>query len=620
MTTSALGRECSRFYRHALVAVCSASAIVGLSEFARAQQPSGQPIVHKVQGTNDRLEMVVNTSRILTLDQKVPQVQAANPDVVELTPLSATQVQVLAKKAGVTQVNLWDDKDNIHTIDVIVYGDTRELAMLLQSQFPTTSLRVVPTANSVIISGHVDDPNQISRITQIAEDFYPKVINNITVAGVQQVLLKVKVMEIARERLRNLGVDLRWLNDHNFLQTGLTGTLGVTSGTGAPVAKGFVSPLTPATEGLQLSGAVLDPNSSFFGFMEALRKDQLATILAEPNLVSYSGRPAFFNSGGEFPILVPQSLGTVSIQYKKFGTEVEFVPIVLGGNAIRLEIKPRVSEIDPTRSVTVNGINVPALRVREANTGVEMRAGQTLALAGLVQQRNDNVKRELPFFGELPFVGAVFRRVSAHSEEVELLIMVTPFLVDALDPCDVPRGGPGLFTGTPSDCQLYLKGHIEVPRCPADDACAPSRSPGSEYEYNGNYGYNGPPLGTAPPPMPLGPPMDAEMGPEMGPRREVIQGAEEVPPAARRSKPVQPSPNRNTTAATNAVPASQRRSAAPARPASGTVGNVTAGPNRAISYNPTNRVTMPAQPAQPASRPSAASPGFIGPVGYDVKQ
>ena len=150
---------------------------------APAQQPAGQSIVYKVQGTNERLEMVVNSSRILSMDQKVPQVQAANPDVVELTPLSATQVQLLAKKPGVTQVNLWDEQQKIHTVDVIVFPDSRELTMLLQSQFPTTALKVVPTANSVIISGHVDDPNQISRIIQIAEDFYPKVINNITIAG-----------------------------------------------------------------------------------------------------------------------------------------------------------------------------------------------------------------------------------------------------------------------------------------------------------------------------------------------------------------------------------------------------------------------------------------------------
>ena len=139
------------------------AALAGPQMASAQEPPNPQPIVYKVQGTNDRLEMVINSSRILTMDQKVPQVQAANPELVELTPLSATQVQLLAKKAGVTQINLWDESQKIHTIDVVIFPDARELTMLLQAQFPTTALRVVPTANSVIISGHVDDPNQISR-------------------------------------------------------------------------------------------------------------------------------------------------------------------------------------------------------------------------------------------------------------------------------------------------------------------------------------------------------------------------------------------------------------------------------------------------------------------------
>ena len=136
-------------------------------------------------------------------------------------------------------------------------------------------------------------------------------------------------------------------------------------------------------------------------------------ILSDPTLVTVSGRPAFFNSGGEFPILVPQSLGTVSIEYKKFGTQIDFVPIVLGNGNLRLEVRPRISEIDHTRSITINGTTVPGLRVREADTGVEMHPGQTLAIAGLVQTRSEARKqREIPWLGEMPYVGAAFRRTS----------------------------------------------------------------------------------------------------------------------------------------------------------------------------------------------------------------
>ena len=247
---------------------------------AKALEPLAQAVVFKVQGTNERLEMVVNSSRILTMDQKVPQVQAANPDVVELTPLSATQVQLLAKKAGVTQVNLWDENQKVHVIDVVIFPDARELSMLLQSQFPTTALRVVPTANSVILSGHVDDPNQISRIIQIAEDFYPKVINNITIAGVQQVLLKVKVMEVSRTKLRQLGFDFRAQSGQSFFQTAISNILGTNSGVfnpgGGPLGPiGVPDPLmvaTPSSDVLHLSFGIVNPNSAFLGFLDALEK------------------------------------------------------------------------------------------------------------------------------------------------------------------------------------------------------------------------------------------------------------------------------------------------------------------------------------------------------------
>ena len=590
----------------ALVLPLIATAQQRDEQVAMAQQPAGQAIVYKVQGTNERLEMVVSTSRILSMDQKVPQVSAANPDVVELTPLSATQVQILAKKPGVTQVNLWDEQQKIHTIDVIVYPDARELAMLLQSQFPTTALKVVPTANSVIISGHVDDPNEISRITQIAEDFYPKVINNITIAGVQQVLLKVKVMEVSRTRLRHLGIDLRYMPNgtQNFFQSSISEIL-------SKVASNATTFTIAGNDTMALG--VLTPNSAFFGFLDALREDDLATIMAEPNLVAYSGRPARFNSGGEFPIIVPQSLGTVSFQYKPYGTQVEFVPIVLGNNAIRLEVYPRVTEIDPSLSVTFNGFVVPALKVREANTGVELRAGQTLALAGLVQQRRVYKKRAVPWLGELPYLGAMFRDVQGQDEEVELLILVTPQLVEGMEPCEVPPVAPGTSTSSPSDFQLYLKGHIEVPRCPADDACAPSRSPGLMYEYS------------KPPGTPIAPP-----GPDFAPQDEVIEApAADASPAARRVKPpVKAGLPPATAAAPRAMPPKppSAASAPPSmrdRPTAAPMRVTTSGgpprslDNRAISYKPNNR-SAPAGKAANDSSPSP--PGIIGPVGYDLKQ
>ncbi len=604
MTNPILGpaRIAHLFSGRWLVSLCCA---LGMATTAAGQRLEGQAIVHKVQGSNERLEMVVNTSRILQLDEKVPQVQSANPDVIQLTPLSASKVQLLAKKAGVTQVNLWDEREQIHTIDVIVFADTRELSMLLRQQFPTTSLKVVPTANSVIISGHVDDANQISRIVEIAKQFYPEVINNITVAGVQQVLLKVKVLEVARTKLRKLGIDLRASGTHNanFVQTGVSSLLNF-SATQTPGGFGPQAVIAPAPDALQLSFGVLTPDSPFFGFLNALQKDQLASVLAEPNLVAYSGRPARFNSGGEFPITVPQSLGTISVQFKPYGTQVEFVPIVLGDGAIRLEVYPRVSEIDDSRSVSVNGINVPALKVREANTGVEMRAGQTLAIAGLVQQSRTYESRKIPWLGELPYIGALFRNMRGEDTEVELLLLVTPELVGPLEPCEVPTGGPGLSTSSPNDKQFYLKGHIEVPRCAVDDACAPARSPGTVYEY-------GRPQGSGSGMMMMS--------------SESSSGEVVAPSGGTRS-----GPDLNSSTQRGAIDprtgGAARVATAPTtplgRPADRSMWTTTSGQAGAARPNAQNPPKRPAAPVPRASTaaPGSAAPGFIGPVGYDVKR
>ena len=152
----------------------------------------------------------------------------ANQDLLDLTPVSAKQVQVYAKKPGVTQVNLWDEQDEIHSIDVIIYGDVRQLAMQLQAQFPTSSIKVTPTANSVILSGYVDRADQVEKIVRIAEDYYPKVINNITVGGSQQILLHVKVMEVSRTKLRDLGVDFADIGQSgSFVISSISGLLRI---------------------------------------------------------------------------------------------------------------------------------------------------------------------------------------------------------------------------------------------------------------------------------------------------------------------------------------------------------------------------------------------------------
>jgi pilus assembly protein CpaC len=368
-----------------------------------------------------------------------------------------------ALKAGLTQLSVWDENKVEHTVDVVVTPDGRELQMLIKSEFPDSEVRVRPLAQSVYLSGYVPDPASVSSIVRIAEDFYPKVVNNMTIAGVQQILLKTKVMEVSRTKLRQAGFDWSW----SSLIGGKSSVVQSVSGLLGQNDKGVMVPTGLDT----VRFGVVDGSSAFFGYIDALRRNDMIKILAEPQLTTVSGRPAQFHSGGEFAILVPQSLGTLSVEYRQYGTRVDFLPIVLGNGNLRLEVRPFISEIDPARSTVYQGSYIPALRTRWVDTGVEMKAGQTLALAGLLQTRVETRNSGLPWLADLPWFGAPFRKVREEANEIELLIMVTPEFVDAVDPEEVPPCGPGESTMSPNDVELYWRGYMEVPKCCEDGSC-----------------------------------------------------------------------------------------------------------------------------------------------------
>jgi len=581
---------------------------------ARAQAvpaPSSPSIVHRIAGASERLEMTANSSRILTLDQRIPRAQVNNQEILELTALSPNQIQVFAKKPGVTQVNIWDENDQVHSVDVIVYGDVRELEMLLKTMFPDATLHVRATQSSVILSGFVDRPDHVARIIEMARDYYPKVINMIGVGGVQEILLHVKVMEVSRTKLRRLSTDWNLSTSGGYVVGSVSGLISAAAASSSTVplrgaqaaAATAGSSSNPFSLGDTIRFGIIGNDAAFFGLIDAMRRNDLAKILAEPTLVTVSGRPAFFNDGGEFPVPVPQSLGTISIQWKKYGTQVDFVPIVLGNGRIRLEVRPRVSELDPARSISLAGTTVPALKVREVDTGVEMSAGQTLALAGLVQTRTQAENSGLPYLSELPYLGTPFRRVREVTEDIELLILVTPELVDALDPDQVPPCGPGERTTSPSNNEFYWKGYTEVPACCTDGSCTSCQGGGAD-----------------------GAPANGGMLPP---------GAVEIPPG--QPVPAAPAPAPAQGAARRRqMPASTARAPVQARSASL---NATTAPkwggaqadfadagsveltDRAVSTRPAPSFSRSEAVNPPASAPVAeeSGPGLIGPLGYDVK-
>jgi pilus assembly protein CpaC len=418
-------------------------------------------VVRNITQASERLELTVNTSRILTLDKRIPRMVVNNPELVTVTPISANQVQLAARKPGVTQVNLWDEDDQVYTVDVVIYGDVRELDMALKRLFPESSIKVVRLTNSLVLEGFVERPESVSPIIRLAEDYAPKIVNNIAVGGVQQILLKVKVMEVSRTKLRNLGFDFAAFGDGG----------GVVSSISSLIQEFSLNPNTAESLGSTVAFGVVDGSNQFFGFLDALQQNNMAKILADPTITTVSGRPARFNVGGEFPIIVPSGLGQSTIEFKPFGTQVDFVPIVLGNGNIRLEVRPRISERDDANGVDQNGFRVPALKVREVDTGVELKAGQTLALAGLVQTRVEAQERGIPYVSDVPYLGALFRDVRETVNEVELLILVTPEFADGMEPHEVPLCGPGMETVSPNNCQLYFGGHLEVPAC---GPCAPN--------------------------------------------------------------------------------------------------------------------------------------------------
>jgi pilus assembly protein CpaC len=542
-------------------------------------QWTSDPAVHHVQATNERMEMVANSSRVITLDQNIPRAQVNNREILELNALSPREIQVFAKKPGVTQINLWNDKGQLYTIDCVVSGDARELMELIRSEFPNANIRVRPLASSVLLTGTIDRADQVSRIIEVAQDFYPTVKSNIEVVSVQQVLLHCKVAEVDRTKLRSLGFDFANLSESgSFFVSSVSGLISAVSNTARTVNHA----------GDTVSFGVVDGGNGFFGFLEALRQDEILKILSDPTVTTVSGRAASFIVGGEFPILVPQSLGTVSIEYKEFGTQIDFVPIVMGNGNIRLEVRPRISEIDETRSITINGSTVPGLRVRQVDTGVEMKPGQTLALAGLVQTRIAGRRRGIPWLMEMPYIGAAFRTVRQREEEIELVILVTPELAAGLDPCEVPKCLPGMHTDVPNDCEMFWKGYIEVPSkgpCGPND-CGPN-----------GCGPNGcGPDGVNPAAMYYDVPPGQQQGPP-------AQSYETIPPGTPGSR----APAGHSTTSSR-PPASASRGAPQGVPQIGA--------NSGVRYNP----TLQQNPPRPqGTKPPTAAPGFIGPVGYDVK-
>lgn len=453
----------SWIYSIAIIAFCTmvVSPALAQTEPAAADEVKPGEEIFQVVAASSHLKLVHLDSRVLELANRIKIVDGFNAQVLSVEALSAHRVRIHADNPGVTTVKLIDEFDNVHTIEIFIEPDTRELQAYLERLFPGTAIEVIGLRDGVVLKGWVTDPTQIPQIIGIAEQFYPTVQSQMQVGGVSQVQLHVKVLEIQRTKIRELGFNFLTLGQ----QYALASTIGGVAPNPFPEATfgGPGAAASIAAENAELSFAITGSSDIFQGFIKALQTEALAKVLAEPVLVTTSGRPASMLSGGEFPVLVPQGVGATSIEWREFGVRMEAVPIVLGNGRLRLDIAPEVSARDVSNAVNVNGFVVPGLSVRRVNTQVEMRFGETLMIGGLISTLRTGNTSKVPFLGELPWIGAAFSRKSYNEGETELLILVTPQLAGAMAPSQVPPGGPGLNTDIPVDSELYFDGLLEVP-------------------------------------------------------------------------------------------------------------------------------------------------------------
>jgi pilus assembly protein CpaC len=408
----------------------------------------------------DKLELTVGKSIILKSPDPVKRVSIAAPEIADLVLLSPYDIHVIGKAAGVTNVVLWQNKKLSTVYNVEVTYDISRLKQKLHDILPDEKdLRVIATHDSISLSGTISSKANLSQALVLAEAYAPegKVRNLLNVAGVHQVMLEVRVAEMSRSLIRRLGVNFNYVRGGDFGVSLLGGLTKLVKPDDAHIDAGPLGLLvSPSVQALFRFNS---GSATWTGFIDALKTDGLVKILAEPTLIALSGQPANFLAGGEFPVPVPQGLGTVAIEYKPFGVGLSFTPTVLSKNKISINVMPEVSELDFSTAVAFQGFVVPGLSTRKVSTVVELADGQSFAIAGLIKETiRDNLSK-FPLLGDIPILGALFRSHSFQKNETELVIVVTPHLVTPLDLAEQTL--PTDYYIEPSDTEFYIWGLME---------------------------------------------------------------------------------------------------------------------------------------------------------------
>jgi pilus assembly protein CpaC len=398
------------------------------------------------------VKMSIGKSESVRTGDGFSEVIVSDPEVADAIPLSDRSLSILGKKIGNARVSVYGEgKKLVGVFDVEVSYDTTRLGSELAQRFPHARFRVSSVNGRIMISGSAPDAMTVDKAMAIAKQFGNDVINTVRVNSPQQVMLEVRFVEASRSASRDLGVNWQVVQQK----------LASTGSNGVALATGIVGTASGATPFASFLGSMLGNGVQADVLVKALEERGIVRRLAEPNLIALSGDTASFLAGGEFPIPVASNLGQVSVEFKKYGVGLAFTPTVLGDGLINLKIEPEVSQIDPTTTIQLNGINIPALIVRRANTTVELRDGQSFAIAGLLQSINTSDQNQLPWLADVPILGALARSAAYQKKETDLVIIVTPRLVRPARPGDVLRT-PLDGTKPGNDADLFLLGQSEV--------------------------------------------------------------------------------------------------------------------------------------------------------------
>ena len=405
-----------------------------------ASQPAGQAAPQEsAQSEGQALHILVGKSVVVNVQNPITRVLSSNPAVIETLATSPTEIVVEGKAAGNSSLILWDQTGRSQMLDVIVDVDVSALRNAVQHSYPEQQIEIQADGARLILSGNVTDPRVGEDLMKMAGLYSGQVVNSLRLAAPheRQVLLEVKFAEVDRTKLQQLGF--------NFFSTGATGTFG-TVGTqqfSAPAPTTVTGSIGSTANGATASFTLADalnifafrPDINLGATIRDLQQKSVLEILAEPNLMALSGQKATFLAGGEFPFPVVQggtTIGAVTIQFRPFGVRLDFTGTIGSDNTVRLHVTPEVSTLDFTNAVTISGFTVPALSTRRAETEIELKDGQSFGIAGLLDNRAQAQLSKLPGIGDIPILGQLFRSRSVNRSNAELMVMVTPHIVDPL--------------------------------------------------------------------------------------------------------------------------------------------------------------------------------------------